>query len=75
MNLLFAESYDEKHSLDAKSNDNMKKSLLQLTINKIPISQDAANIIIVFYILRNQHSTAYRTNSISRLTCQSYTAW
>ena len=25
MNLLFAESYDENHSLDAKSNDNMKK--------------------------------------------------
>ena len=27
MNLLFAESYDENHSLDAKSNDNMKKKV------------------------------------------------
>ena len=45
MNLLFAdESCDVTHSLVAKSNDNMKKSLLQLMINKIPISQDAANI-------------------------------
>ena len=42
MDLLFAESYDENHNLGAKSNGNKKKKFAAM-IDKIPISQDAAN--------------------------------